>query len=214
MGMLLVIANRNYSSWSLRAWLALRHTGAPFDEVVIPLAQPHTREEIRRHTPSGRVPALKDGELTVWDSLAICEYAAEKFPEAHLWPEDAATRAVARSVCAEMHAGFLALRSDLPMNIRLRRPKTLSEPAERDVARIEAMWADLRNRHGRKGPFLFGAFTIADAFFAPVATRFATYGVKLSGAAAAYQDALIGLPAMSEWMDLAHKEPWTLPQDD
>ncbi len=212
--MLLVMGNRNYSSWSLRAWLALRHTGATFDEVVVPLSQAGTKEEIRRHSPSGHVPVLKHEGLTIWDSLAIAEWAAERFPEAGLWPSDPSVRAVARSVTCEMHSGFGALRSELPMNIRLRRPKTLGAEAERDVARVEAMWADLRNRHGRGGPFLFGAFSIADAFYAPVAARFVTYGVKLSGAAAQYAETLLGMPAMSEWMDLARKEPWSEPQYD
>lgn len=209
--MLLVIANRNYSSWSLRAWLALRHTGAAFDEVVVPLWQANTKEEIRRHSPSGSVPVLKHEDLAIWDSLAIAEWAAERFPEAGLWPADPSVRAVARSVTCEMHSGFGALRRELPMNIRLRSSKALSAEAERDVARVEAMWADLRNRHGRSGPFLFGQFTIADAFYAPVATRFVTYGVKLSGAAAQYAETLLGMPAMGEWMDLARKEPWSEP---
>ena len=212
--MLLVIGNRNYSSWSLRPWLVLRQAEIPFDEVVVPLFQPGTAAELRRHSPVGKVPVLKDGDLTVWDSLAICEYVAEKFPDRKLWPSEASVRAVARSVVAEMHAGFTALRTEMPMNIRLRRKKELSEAAERDVARVEAMWAELRMKHGKRGPFLFGDFSVADAFYAPVATRFMTWGVTLSGAAAEYQKTVLGLPAMGEWMDLALKEPWTEPRYD
>ena len=214
MGMLLVIGNRNYSSWSLRGWLAVKQTGAEFEEVVIPLDQPKTRDEIRRHSPSGRVPALRDGEITVWDSLAIGEYMAEKFPQAGLWPQDARARAYARSVVAEMHAGFQALRSEMPMNIRLRREKPMSPEVEQDVARIIALWADCRTRFGKAGPFLFGQYTLADAFFAPVATRFITYGVKLEGGANEYVRSLVGTPAMQEWMDKARKEPWALPKYD
>ena len=214
MSMLLVIGNRNYSSWSLRPWLVLKHAGASFEEIVVPLSQPNTPEEIRRHSPSGRVPVLKDGDVTVWDSLAISEYVNEKFPDAKLWPADSKLRAVARSVCAEMHSGFQAVRSELPMNIRLRRRKEPSADADREIARLVALWAEHRNRHGRAGPFLFGAFSIADAFFAPVATRFVTYGVKVEGAAAEYMRTLLGMPSMQEWSDKAHKEPWSEPKYD
>lgn len=212
--MLLVFGNRNYSSWSLRAWLALKQTGVDFEEIVIPLSQPSTNEEIRRHSPSGRVPVLKDGEVTVWDSLAISEYLHEKFPGARLWPEDAKIRAVARSVTSEMHSGFPSLRSELPMNIRLRRKKEPSAETEQEIARVVAIWAGMRNRYGRAGEFLFGDFSIADAFFAPVATRFVTYGIKIDGAAGEYQRTLLGMPAMQDWMDKAHKEPWSEPQYD
>lgn len=214
MSLLLVMGNRNYSSWSLRPWLALRHAGATFEEIVIPLSQSNTAEEIRRHSPSGRVPILKDGELTVWDSLAICEYLAERFPDAQLWPRDMQLRAQARSVCAEMHSGFTALRSEFPMNIRLRRRKEPSADAERDIARLVALWAQFRNRSARNGPFLFGAFTIADCFFAPVVLRFVSYGITVDGAAGDYTRSVLGIPALQEWMDKAHKEPWSEPQYD
>lgn len=214
MALLLVIGNRNYSSWSLRGWLAVKHSGLEFEEIVIPLSQPTTQEEIRRHSPSGRVPVLRDGDVTVWDSLAIAEYVAEKAPEARLWPEDPRVRAVARSVVAEMHSGFLALRKHMPMNIRLRREKPMTAEVEQDVARIIALWADCRTRFGRGGPFLFGQHTLADAFYAPIATRFVTYGVKLEGGALEYQRTILGTPAMQEWMDKARKEPWTEPQYD
>src|ERR671918_2832287 len=140
MTMLLVIGNRNYSSWSLRGWLALKHSGAPFEELVIPLSQPRTEEEIRRHSPSGRVPVLKDGEHVVWDSLAIGEYLAERYPDARRWPVDSGARAMARSACAEMHSGFQALRAQLPMNIRLRRAKPLTPEVQGDIARIVELW--------------------------------------------------------------------------
>jgi glutathione S-transferase len=214
MAMLLVIGNRNYSSWSLRGWLAVKQTGEEFEEVVIPLDQPKTKDEIRRHSPSGRVPALRDGDVTVWDSLAIGEYLAEKFPRAGLWPQDIRARAYARSVVAEMHSGFQALRSQMPMNIRLRREKQMTPAVEQDVARIIALWADCRTRFGRGGAFLFGQYTLADAFFAPVATRLITYGVKLEGGANEYVRSLVGTPAMQEWMDKARKEPWAMPEYD
>lgn len=212
--MLLVIGNRNYSSWSLRPWLVLKHAGAAFEEIVVPLSQANTPEEIRRHSPSGRVPVLKDEDLTVWDSLAICEYVNEKFPDAKLWPQEVKTRATARSVCAEMHSGFGAIRSQFPMNIRLRRKKEPTAEADAEIARLVAMWAEHRMRHSRHGPYLFGAFCIADAFFAPVATRFVTYGIKVDGAAGEYMRTLLGMPAMQEWSDKAHKEPWSEPKYD
>jgi glutathione S-transferase len=214
MQMLLVIGNRNYSSWSLRPWLALAHTGAEFEEIVIPLSQPNTAEEIRRHSPTGRVPVLKDGDVVVWDSLAICEYLHEKFPKAKLWPQHTAARALARSVVAEMHSGFVPLRTLMPMNIRLRRHKEPTPDVERDIARIVAIWADLRNRFGRSGPYLFGEFSIADCFYAPIAARFVTYGVKVTGAANEYLGTLLAHPAMQDWMDKARKEPWSEPQYD
>jgi glutathione S-transferase len=214
MGMLLVIGNRNYSSWSLRGWLALKHSGASFEELVIPLSQPQTAQEIGRHSPSGRVPVLKNGERTIWDSLSIGEYVAERYPEAKLWPQDLDARALARSACAEMHSGFQALRAHLPMNIRLRRKKPLTPEVERDVARIVALWTECRTRYGRGGPFLFGHFTLADAFYTPVATRFVTYGVPVEASAQEYVRTALATPAMVEWIDKANKEPWTEPQYD
>ncbi|MGA9526391.1 MAG: glutathione S-transferase family protein [Myxococcaceae bacterium] len=212
--MLLVIANRNYSSWSLRAWLALKHTGAAFDEIVIPLFQPNTAEEIRRHSPSGRLPVLRDGDLLVWDSLAIGEYLAERFPEAQLWPEDPAARAHARSVSAEMHSGFPSMRQNLGMNIRARKQRELNPETEREVARVVALWTEARTRYGAGGPYLYGHFTVADAMYAPVVTRFVTWGVQLTGAAAEYVRTILALPSLQAWIDLARKEPWTVPQYD
>lgn len=202
------LGNKNYSSWSLRPWLALKATGAPFAEVVIPLDQPGTRGNILRHSPSGRVPALKHDELTVWDSLAICEYLAEAFPAAKLWPAEAPARAVARSVSAEMHSGFAALRGHLPMNIRSSfANRGVTPEVQADINRVAAIWRDCRKRFGAEGAFLFGGFTIADAMYAPVVSRFRTYRVELESLAQAYADAIWALPAMQEWATAAGNEP-------
>jgi glutathione S-transferase len=213
--MTLYLGNKTYSSWSLRPWLALKQAGVSFTEVVIPLEQPETDAAIRRVSPTGRVPVLVDGGLTVWDSLAICEYAAERWPEARLWPEDRALRAEARAVSAEMHAGFAALRERMSMHLR-RAPMTIARTpeVERDIARIVEIWTGLRRRHRGAGSFLFGHFTIADAMFAPVVTRFRTYMVRLDGEAAEYADAVWALPAMQEWVAAALAETWTAPLHD
>lgn len=206
---LLVIGNKNYSSWSLRAWLALAATGAGFDEELILLDKPDTKEKILRHSGAGKVPVLKVGALTVYDTLSICEYLAERFPAAQLWPEDAEARATARSVSAEMHAGFFALRENMPMNCRASRPGVgMSAEVAADIARITEIWRDCRARfgEGQGGPFLFGAFTVADAMYAPVASRFATYAVDLDPVSAAYRDAVLGWPAMVAWLDAARSE--------
>jgi glutathione S-transferase len=202
------LGNKNYSSWSLRPWLALKRTGVAFDEVVIPLDEAATRGTILRHSPSGRVPALKHNELTVWDSLAICEYLAESFPEAALWPLDKAARAVARAVSAEMHSGFAALRGHLPMNVRSSFPnRGLTPEVQADVNRIAAIWRDCRKRFAPTGDFLFGEFTAADAMYAPVVSRFRTYRVELEEVSQAYVDAVWALPAMQEWSAAAKNEP-------
>ena len=181
MNPVLLIANKNYSSWSLRAWLALRHSGIVFDEQQVWLDNPDTKEKIKAFSPSGRVPAYKDGALLIWDSLAICEYAAEKAPE--LWPAEARARAVARAVAAEMHSGFMALRSAMPMNLRAANRKVEMTPAIlADIDRIEHLWSDCRARFAEGGPWLFGQWSIADAMYAPVATRFVSYDVHRAGA--------------------------------
>jgi glutathione S-transferase len=204
----LVVASKNYSSWSLRAYLALAHTGKPFREVVVGLDEPDTAEKVARHSPSGRLPVLYHGALLVWDSLAICEYLAEAFPEARLWPESREVRAVARSAVAEMHAGFAALRQNLPMDIRSRKPGLGRAPGvAEDISRIQALWSDCRARFGQGGPFLFGHFTVADAFYAPVVTRFVTYGVELDAVSQAYRDAVLALPALKTWTEGARNEP-------
>lgn len=204
----LVIGNKNYSSWSLRPWLALKATGQDFDEVLITLRQPETKAKILAHSPAGKVPILKHGDLLVWESLAICEYLAEIFPAAGLWPEDARARAVARSVSTEMHAGFAALRRDLPMDIaRLSTtPRSVSEEAKADIARVQQIWQDCRGRFGEDGDFLFGRFSIADCMYAPVATRFRTYGVDLDPVSEAYVKAIYAWPAMQDWCAASAKE--------
>ena len=207
----LVIGNKTYSSWSLRPWLALKQAGLSFAETVIPLRQPDTAARIAEHSPSGRVPSLIHNGLTVWDSLAICEYVAELAPEARLWPADRAARAVARAVSAEMHSGFVSLRSTMSMDLkRDRKGQGMTEATAADIARIQALWADARARFGKAagGPFLFGAFTIADAMFAPVVTRLETYGVAVTPESRAYMDAVLALPAMRDWIAAAKDEPW------
>lgn len=210
----LVIGNKNYSSWSLRPWLALRHAGASFQEVLVPLRQPDTKSTLLSHNPAGKAPALRHGDLTVWDSLAICEYVNELFPTAHLWPADPAARAVARSVSAEMHSGFPDLRKNLFMDLRSRydRPDRVAA-AQADIDRVLAIFNDCRSRFGQGGPFLFGAFSIADAMFAPVCTRLRTWNVALDPVSAAYIDAIYALPAFRDWAAAAEKETWTLQFD-
>ncbi len=207
----LIVGNRNYSSWSLRPYLALAHAGATFDLVVVALYQSDTRARILAHSPSGRVPALRHGELTVWDSLAICEYVAEIYPAAGLWPADSAARAVARSISAEMHSGFAALRNAMPMNIRAQRPgRPIPADVQADIDRIRAIWRWCRERFGEGGHFLFGSFTIADAMFAPVVARFRSYGVTLEGEEVAYAQAVWDLPAMRAGAEAARQEPWVI----
>lgn len=204
----LVIGNKNYSSWSLRPWLALRVAGIPFRELRIPLYRPGAKAEILKHSPSGKVPALKvGGELVIVDSLAIGEFLAEQFPQKRLWPEDVRARAQARAVCAEMHSGFAALRQHMPMDTRARRPgQGMNEAVAKDIERILALWSECRERYGAGDPFLFGAFSLADAFYAPVATRFLSYGVALPPEAQAYVDAVLALPAMQDWLHAGAKE--------
>ncbi|ACI99716.1 glutathione S-transferase family protein [Rhodospirillum centenum] len=210
----LVIGNKAYSSWSLRPWLALRHVGASFEEEVIPLRTEGTKAAILAHNPAGKVPVLKHGALTVWDSLAICEYLAELFPAAGLWPEDPAARAVARSVSAEMHSGFLDLRRNLFMDLKQRRhdPVRRSAAAD-DIARVTALWSDCRARFGAGGPFLFGRFSIADCMYAPVCTRFVTWNVAMDAGARAYVEAIYALPAMRDWVAAAEAEAWVVDFD-
>ncbi|MDP1582162.1 MAG: glutathione S-transferase family protein [Bradyrhizobium sp.] len=198
----LVIGNKNYSSWSMRPWLALRASNIPFEEIFIPLYTDNAadKDRILSFSPAGKVPALIDGDVTVWDSLAIIEYLAERFPEAELWPEDRARRAHARSISAEMHSGFMALRNECGMNLhRPIRAIALSTDARANVARIEEIWTECRERHGMLGPFLFGAFGAADAMYAPVVHRFRTYAIPVAPEAAAYMETMMALPAFAEW---------------
>jgi glutathione S-transferase len=211
MSLTLFIGNKAYSSWSLRPWLLLRALGIPFEEVVTPLYVEGSRAKMLRVAPTGKVPVLQDGDFAVWDSLAIAEYLAEKFPDLGVWPIDWRARARARSLCAEMHAGFQGLRQACPTNFRRERraePLPLEEAARADLGRIEAIFAETPAQRG--GPFLFGAFTAADAFFAPVVCRIDTYALALSGPARAYCDVILALPAFTEWREGAKKESWTI----
>lgn len=203
----LVIGNKNYSSWSLRPWLLLRHFGVAFDEVRLLLDTPGFADAVRRHSPTGKVPALHDGDVQVWDSLAICEYANERWLEGRGWPADLAARALARAAAAEMHSGFVALRTQLPMNSR-RVPDAYrwDAAAQRDIDRVQALWRQLREAHSRNGVFLCGDFGIVDAMYAPVAIRFDGYGVQVDAGARAYMDALFALPAVREWREAAAAE--------
>jgi glutathione S-transferase len=197
----LVIGNKNYSSWSLRAWLLLRHFGVAFNEVKLTLDTPEFHARIGEYSPAGRVPVLLDGDLRVWDSLAIAEYANERFLDGRGWPPSRAHRAHARAISAEMHSGFSALRRELPMNCRKRvRAHTISVDAARDVARVLEIWREARGQHADKGEFLFGAFGIADAMYAPVVLRFISYDVDLGPLERAYVDAIAALPAMRDWL--------------
>ena len=206
----LYIGNKNYSSWSLRGWLMAKAAGITFEEILIRLRQPNTKAEVLRHSPSGRVPALVHGDISIWESLAIGEYLAELYPDAQLWPRDRGARAVARAVSTEMHAGFSALRTHFPMNMRSSFPNRASTPeVQADVNRINAIWHDCRTRFGKDGAFLFGStFGNADAMYAPVVSRFRTYKVELDPGAQAYCDAVWAYPPMQEWAAAATNEPW------
>jgi glutathione S-transferase len=208
----LVIGNKNYSSWSLRASLALSAAGIEPEERVIPLDRPETARAIAAASPSGRVPVAYTPWGVVWDSLAIAELAAELAPEAELWPHDRAARATARAVSAEMHAGFAALRRELPMDMRARTPRPIDDPAvARDVARVQSIWRDCRERFGAGGPYLFGAaFGIADCMYAPVVSRFRTYAVELEPVSRAYADAVWRYPPFARWLAAAAAEPWVI----
>lgn len=212
MALTLAIGNKNYSSWSMRPWVALKATGIAFDEIVIPLyTGAADKQRILNVTRSGKVPALIDGDITVWDSLAIIEYAAERFPEAGLWPRDVASRAHARSVSAEMHSGFMPLRTECGMNIhRPVRAKPLSDDAKANIARIQEIWTDCRARYGGQGPYLFGAFSAADAMFAPVIHRFRIYDIDVTAPVRAYMETMQANAAFQEWTKGALAETWII----
>ncbi len=208
MALTLAIGNKNYSSWSMRPWMALKGAGIAFDEIVIPLyTGAADKQRILNFTKSGKVPALVDGDITVWDSLAIIEYAAERFPDARLWPQDVASRAHARSVSAEMHSGFMPLRNECSMNIhRPVRSKPLSDEARDNIARIQQIWTECRAKYGGQGPYLFGAFSGADAMYAPVIHRFRTYDIEVTPPVRAYMDTMLANAAFREWTEAALAE--------
>lgn len=211
MGLQLVIGNKNYSSWSMRPWIALKVAKIPFDETVIPIYRADSKDKLLAHSPAGRVPILIDGDVRVWESLAILEYLAEKSPDAALWPKAPAARAHARAIANEMHAGFLPLRRHLPMNVwRPAERRLLTPEAVANATRIDAMWSDCRAQFGQGGPFLFGPFSAADAMYAPVVSRFQTYAVDVGPVARAYMDAVMALPAWEEWVAGALAEPWVI----
>jgi len=209
----LVIGNKNYSSWSLRAWLFMKHAGVEFEEILVTLDSSGTREQLDRYGPSGRVPVLRHGKLCVWDSLAVCEYIAEVSDKG--WPKAREARAVARSVSAEMHSGFTTLRSLWPMNARARNRRTAVTAAlEADVERIDEIWNDCRVRFGGDGPWLFGEYSVADAMYAPVVLRFNTYGAHISQTARWYMASVLEDAALQEWLAAAKQEPWTIAADE
>jgi glutathione S-transferase len=209
----LVIANKCYSSWSLRPWLLMKQLGIPFDEIVIPLDLPDTKAKVLAHSPAGKVPILIDGDVTVWESIAIMEYIGDAF--APVWPSDRGARAMARSIAAEMHAGFPALRSACPMNLgRKYAPKDRGEAVARDVARFSEIVRQARERVRAGGPFLFGAFSAADAMYAPLVTRLDTYSIAIDATTRAYVDAILALPAFQEWRSAALKEEWIVDADE
>ena len=213
----LLIGNKVYSSWSLRPWIVMRAKGIAFDETLVPLRMSDTTERIKQASPTGKVPCLVDGDVTVWESLAIMEYVAEKFPEKVIWPRDAVARAHARSVATEMHAGFMALRKHCPMVITQRfAAKPLPDDVQADVARIAAVWNEARARFGKDShePFLYGGFTAADGMYAPVVTRLQTYSISVDPVSRAYMDAVLTHPAYREWLTAATSEPWTLAQNE
>jgi glutathione S-transferase len=211
----LIIGNRNYSSWSLRGWLAASQSGLAFETELVRLSEPGTHATLLRYSPAAKVPVLKHGDRVVWDSLAIIEYLAELCPDAGMWPADPDARAMARSIAAEMHAGFAALRDQMPMNLR----KDLSGKGRgpgvaEDIARVTAIWRDARERFGTGGPFLFGHYSAADAMYTPVASRFRTYDVALDPIGQAYADAVLAWPAFLAWQTEALNEPWVIAEDE
>jgi glutathione S-transferase len=215
----LAIGNKCYSSWSLRPWLLMKEVGIPFEEVLIPFTDPidtpEWKDKVRRYSPAGKVPVLIDGDVTVWESLAIMDHLADTYPDRGIWPRDRRARAMARSIAAEMHAGFSALRSACSMNLGKRFPQKDRGPAvAKDVARIEEIWRTAREAFGEGGPFLFGAFSAADAMYAPVVTRFATYSIPVSPGSRSYMDAIMATEGFQAWRAAALAETWIVPEDE
>ncbi|BAZ16930.1 glutathione S-transferase domain protein [Calothrix sp. NIES-4071] len=211
MSFTLIIGNKNYSSWSLRPWLLMKQFGIEFNEIRIPLYQTETQSQISQYSDSGKVPVLIHNTLTIWDSLAICEYLAETFPNLNLYPQDKTARALARSISAEMHSGFQHLRQNMPMNCRASKPgKGMTQEVQKDIERITNIWRQLRRQFFQEGNMLFGKFTIADAMYAPVILRFKTYGVQLDSVCQDYSGAILELPAMQQWLEAAENEQETI----
>ena len=214
--MKLVIGNKLYSSWSLRPWILMRHLGLAFEEALVPLDRPDIKARIQAHSPAGKVPVLVDGAVTVWESLAILDHLADVHPTVPIWPEDLAARAYARSIAAEMHAGFMPLRAAMPMNLGKRYAyKDRGPDVAANVARVETLWREARTRFGAGGPYLFGAqFGAADAMYAPVVTRLDTYSWPVADDTRAYMDAVLALPAFLDWREAALDEEWVLDHDE
>ena len=211
----LIIGNKNYSSWSLRGWLAVKQSGIAFNEILVDLGEPDFKETLRSHSRAAKVPVLIDGGLEIWDTLAIIEYLSERRPEAGLWPSDQAARAKARSIAAEMHSSFGAVRNAMPMNMRKSLPGRGREPGVReDIERITEIWRDCRSAAADSGDFLFGAWSAADAMYAPVVSRFKTYAVELDPISKAYADAVRNAPLFRAWEDDALKETWIVEMDE
>jgi len=213
--MKLIIGNKNYSSWSLRAWLFLSVNDLAFEEVKIALSQENTRSEIAKHSKAGKVPVIHDGDLLVWDSLAICEYVSEQYLDGKGWPADAKARALARSCCAEMHSGFFTLRGAMPMNCRAtNRNVPMTEDLHKEISRIDSIWTGLRAQNSNQGPWLFGEFSIADCMFAPVVFRFATYNVAVSDSSRQYMESVLENPKIKLWLEQAQKEVETIESEE
>lgn len=208
--MILVIGNKQYSSWSLRPWLMMKHFGIPFEEKLVPLDLPTTHGEILNFSPSGKVPALIDGKITVWESLAIAEYLNEKFPAKQMWPQNPEARAMARAVANEMHGGFQNMRNHMPHDLKKKLTTFDASPAQADIQRVKEIWTNCLTKFG--GPFLFGEFSIADAMYAPVVNRFVSYAIPLDGVVAQYVKAMRTLPAHAEWIDQGEKETLRMPR--
>lgn len=208
----LVVANKLYSSWSLRPWAVLKAFDIPFEEIVIPLRQADSRERLLEYSPSGKIPVLIDDDVVVWESMAIIEYLAEAFPDRTIWPREVKARAHARAIANEMHSGFQPLRQACPMHLGARfATPPLIDPLKANIDRIEDIWSGARNRFGAGGPYLFGGFTAADAMYLPIVTRFETYGVPVREATRAYMDTMLAHPAFIEWRTGAYKESWRIP---
>jgi glutathione S-transferase len=215
MALALIIGNKNYSSWSMRPWIAMKAAGIAFTEEVISLNAADFKQRVAKVSGTGKVPVLSDGDVHVWESLAILDHLAEKYPDAGLWPSEPKARGYARAIAAEMHAGFVPVRRHLPMNMwRPVMPRELPDDVAANVRRIKHIWTDCRTRFGQGGPFLFGRFGAADAMYAPVVSRFHTYAVDAGPVAGDYMKAVMALPAWTEWRAAAIEEPWVLPEDE